>query len=60
MPENKQQINDGYKPEKVERGYQPSKPKEEATGETKPLSGYTPTTGTGGGPVNNPTPPGDE
>lgn len=60
MPDKEQQLSEGYAPEKVIKGYQSSKPKKEPTGESKPFSGYIPTTGTGSGPIKNPTPPGDE
>ncbi|EKO3677766.1 MULTISPECIES: hypothetical protein [Gammaproteobacteria] len=53
-------INEGYIPQRNERGYQPVKPSPipQPTGE--PQSGYIPTSGSGGNPTNTPTPPGEE
>jgi hypothetical protein len=60
MPDKKKQLNEGYKPEKIEKGYQPTKPKEVPARDSKPLGGYQPTTGSGEGSVKKPIPPGDE
>lgn len=59
MSAEKNRIIEGYKPEKIEKGYQPTKPSHIPTGDPKPQSGYQPTS-TGDNPANNPTPPGEE
>lgn len=59
MSDGKKPINEGYVPQKIEKGYQPAKPAPQPTGDPKPQSGYTPTS-SGDNPTNNPTPPGDE
>ncbi|RXK88786.1 hypothetical protein EST62_01570 [Chlorobaculum sp. 24CR] len=60
MPDNKKPINEGWKPEKIDKGYQPAKPKEVPIGDSKPLGGYQPTTSSGEGSIKKPIPPGDE
>ncbi len=55
----KKQIDEGYVPQTVKKGYQPQKPSTEPTGDPKPQGGYVPT-GTGDNPANNPAPPSDE
>ncbi len=57
MSDNKKPINEGYIPQKIEKGYQPAS---QLTGDPKPQGGYIPTTSGGENPANNPTPPGDE
>lgn len=57
MTDEKRPINEGYVPQKIEKGYQPAT---QPTGDQKPQSGYVPTTSGGDNPTNNPTPPGDE
>jgi hypothetical protein len=59
MPNEKQPLNEGYVPEREERGYQPQQQGPPPTGDPEPQSGYVPT-GTGDNPTNTPTPPGDE
>jgi len=53
------QIDEGYVPQPLKKGYQPQKPVTQPSGDPKPQGGYTPT-GTGDNPANVPTPPGDE
>lgn len=60
MSDNKKPINEGYIPQKIERGYKPSAPAPQPTGDPRPQGGYIPTTSGGDNPTNNPTPPGDE
>ncbi|MGY0564500.1 MAG: hypothetical protein ACW7DQ_13590 [Paraglaciecola chathamensis] len=60
MTNDKKSINEGYIPKINERGYQPTKPAPQPSGEPKPQSGYVPTTSGGDNPTNNPTPPGEE
>lgn len=61
MPDGKKPINEGYIPKTSEKkGYQPSTPAPQPTGDPRPLGGYIPTTSDGDNPSNNPTPPGDE
>ena len=57
MTDEKRPINEGYVPQKIEKGYQPAT---QPTGDPKPQSGYVPTTSGGDNPANNPTPPGEE
>ncbi|GGE42346.1 hypothetical protein GCM10007421_15610 [Halopseudomonas oceani] len=57
MVDEKRTINEGYVPEKVERGYQPAT---QTTGDSKPKSGYVPATSGGDNPTNDSSPPGDE
>ncbi len=57
MIDEKRPINEGYTPQKIEKGYQPAT---QPTGDPKPQGGYVPTTSGGDNPTNNPTPPGDE
>lgn len=57
MTNEKRPINEGYTPEKIEKGYQPAT---QPTGDPKPQSGYVPATSGGDNPANNPTPPGEE
>ena len=57
MTDEKRPINEGYVPQKIEKGDQPAT---QPTGDPKPQSGYVPTTSGGDNPSNNPTPPGDE
>lgn len=59
MTKDKQLINDGYTPEKIEKGYQPAKPTTPPTGDPQPKGGYVPTSA-GDNPTNTPNPPGDE
>jgi len=59
MSDETQRIIGGYKPEIMEKGYQPAKPQGVPTGDPKPQGGYQPTS-SGDNPANNPTPPGDE
>lgn len=59
MSKDEQRFIEGYNPEKVEKGYQPAKPKGIPTGDPEPQGGYQPTN-TGDNPANTPTPPGDE
>ncbi|MCH8501889.1 MAG: hypothetical protein LAT77_08280 [Aliidiomarina sp.] len=54
MSNENKPINEGYTPQKTEKGYQPAKP----AGDPKPQGGYVPTTSGGDNPTNNP--PGDE
>ncbi len=56
MGDKEKQINEGYSPETIEKGYQPAKPDSTTT---KPDGGYVPA-GTGDNPANVPVPPGDE
>lgn len=56
MSNDKKPINEGYIPQKIDKGYQPAKPAPQTTGDPKPQGGYIPTTSGG----DNPTPPGDE
>ena len=58
MTKEKQLINDGYVPQKVEKGYQPQVPVTQPTGDPEPQGGYVPTS-TGDNPTND-TPPGNE
>jgi hypothetical protein len=60
MSEDKKPINEGYIPQKIEKGYQPAKPAPHPTGDSKPQGGYVPIKSGGDNPTNNPTPPGDE
>lgn len=60
MSDGKKPINEGYVPQKIDKGYQPAKPPPKPTGNPKPQSGYIPTTGSGENSTNKPTPPGDE
>lgn len=60
MSNDKKTINEGYTPEKMEKGYQPAKPTPQPTGDPTPQTGYIPTTNGGDNPSSNPTPPGDE
>ena len=57
MTDEKRPINEGYVPEKIDKGYQPSTQTE---GELGPRYGYIPTTSGGDNPTNNRSPPGDE
>lgn len=59
MSDDKKPIYEGYIPQKIEKGYQPTKPAPQPTGDPQPQSGYVPTSG-GDNPTNKPTPPGDE
>lgn len=56
MSNDKKSINEGYVPKKTEKGYQPSKPAPQPTGDPEPKGGYIPTNSGG----DNPAPPGDE
>jgi len=58
MAKERQPQNNGYVPEKSERGYQP-RPTTTPTGDPAPKSGYIPS-GSGDNPSNPATPPGDE
>lgn len=59
MSEEKQKIIEAYKPEKIERGYQPAKPQAIPTCDPEPQGGYQPAS-SGDNPANTPAPPGDE
>lgn len=56
---NKKQTDEGYVPQKIEKGYQPQNPVAQPTGDPEPQGGNVPTS-TGDNPTNIPTPPGDE
>ncbi len=56
---DKKQIDEGYVPQTVKKGYQPQKPEKQPTGDPKPQGGYVPSS-SGDNPTNDPTPPGDE
>lgn len=60
MSDDKKPINEGYIPQKIEKGYQPARPAPKPAGDPQPQSGYVPTTSGGDNPTNKPTPPGDE
>lgn len=60
MSDNKKTFNDGYIPQRNERGFQPAKPASQTSGDPKPKSGYVPATSGGTNPTNKPTPPSDE
>lgn len=59
MSDREKTINEGYKPGKVDKGYQPSQQPSTPT-ESPAHGGYIPTRSGGDNPSNNPTPPGDE
>ncbi len=59
MTEEKKIIIEGYQPETIKKGYQPSAPINIPTGDPKPQGGYQPIS-SGDNPSNRPTPPGDE
>tara|TARA_R110001599_G_C12043752_1_gene641423 strand:+ start:671 stop:853 length:183 start_codon:yes stop_codon:yes gene_type:complete len=60
MSNDKKTINEGYIPQKGDRGYQPSKPVPKPSGDPTFTNGYIPTTSGGDNPTNKPAPPGDE
>lgn len=60
MSGDKKQINEGYQPHIIKKGYQPIKPQGIPTGDPKPQNGYQPTTSQGGNKPNPPSPPKDE
>ncbi|MBS0413237.1 MAG: hypothetical protein JSR68_02590 [Proteobacteria bacterium] len=53
MSNDKKPLNEGYRPERIEKGYQPAKPLSQPDG-PKPQGGYQPTTGHGTNPTSNP------
>jgi len=53
-------INEGYVPQKQEKGYKPITPDPKPSDQPQPNSGYVPTQSGGDNPTNNPSPPGDE
>lgn len=57
MPKDRDLENNGYKPDSIDRGYQPSNPETPPTGDV--IGGYVPTTSEGDSPANG-NPPGDE
>lgn len=60
MPKDQKQINEGYIPQKIEKGYQPAKQTIQSIDEPNIQGGYIPTTSGGGNPTNVPSPPSDE
>lgn len=60
MASDNRTTNEGYIPQKLERGYQPARPVPQTTDNSKPQNGYVPTTSGSDHPTNNPTPLGDE
>ena len=54
MADGRKPIHEGYRPEKLEKGYQPSKPPSNGSGIQ---GGYQPTVSTGENPTNTPKPP---
>ena len=60
MSDDKKPTNEGYIPQKIEKGYQPAQSVPQPTSDPKPQGGYIPTTSGGDNPANQPTPPGDE
>ncbi len=53
---DKQRIDDGYRPSKVEKGYKPQKPSTQKPNGGTVTGGYQPTTSQGDNPGNKPPP----
>lgn len=58
MLDDKKPKTEGYG-HLIKKGYQPSKPVSQPTGDPKPQGGYVPAS-SGENPSNRPSPPGDE
>jgi len=53
MTNDRKPLNEGYQPQRIEKGYQPAKTPSHQEG-PNPQGGYQPTTSEGDNPTNNP------